>query len=308
MSKMFGNGRARSGIIVLPCGAGKTLVGARLTHLPQDGSCSSLRSASYFAGSSIEIEYLLNTGISAASRIKKSCLVLCTNSVSVDQWRYQFTLWSTLQQDQASQQRDVLSPSLSPLACACEDVSWLSTSGTNVCRISLMGVLSWSLSFQIHFGPSQVVRFTSNQKEPFTAAANVCVTTYTMIAFSGRRSEEAQKVRLNLPGSHNASRSAGCREVCKNVSAGGAHASGFTTPGLLPFLHHTVPSVRKRLRHTRRSWTKYSPGSGACCYSTRSVIISHLAYSGPPPGSAASAVTCPTCVAHPFLNPSTPQG
>ena len=28
MSKMFGNGRARSGIIVLPCGAGKSLVGA----------------------------------------------------------------------------------------------------------------------------------------------------------------------------------------------------------------------------------------------------------------------------------------
>jgi DNA excision repair protein ERCC-3 len=27
LSKMFGNGRARSGIIVLPCGAGKTLVG-----------------------------------------------------------------------------------------------------------------------------------------------------------------------------------------------------------------------------------------------------------------------------------------
>jgi DNA excision repair protein ERCC-3 len=39
-------------------------------------------------------------GISAAARIKKSCLVLCTNSVSVDQWRYQFTLWSTLQQEQ----------------------------------------------------------------------------------------------------------------------------------------------------------------------------------------------------------------
>jgi len=27
LKKMFGNGRARSGVIVLPCGAGKTLVG-----------------------------------------------------------------------------------------------------------------------------------------------------------------------------------------------------------------------------------------------------------------------------------------
>jgi DNA excision repair protein ERCC-3 len=29
LSKMFGNGRARSGIIVLPCGAGKTLTGTK---------------------------------------------------------------------------------------------------------------------------------------------------------------------------------------------------------------------------------------------------------------------------------------
>ena len=42
LSKMFGNGRARSGIVVLPCGAGKTL-----------------------------------TGIAAATRIKKSVMVLC---------------------------------------------------------------------------------------------------------------------------------------------------------------------------------------------------------------------------------------
>ncbi len=28
LRKMFGNGRARSGVIVLPCGAGKTLVSA----------------------------------------------------------------------------------------------------------------------------------------------------------------------------------------------------------------------------------------------------------------------------------------
>lgn len=61
LSKMFGNGRARSGIIVLPCGAGKTLV-----------------------------------GITAACTIKKSCLVLCTSSVSVMQWRQQFIQWSNI--------------------------------------------------------------------------------------------------------------------------------------------------------------------------------------------------------------------
>lgn len=62
LSKMFGNGRARSGIIVLPCGAGKTLV-----------------------------------GITAACTVKKSVIVLCTSSVSVMQWRQQFLQWCTIQ-------------------------------------------------------------------------------------------------------------------------------------------------------------------------------------------------------------------
>lgn len=61
LSKMFGNGRARSGIIVLPCGAGKTLV-----------------------------------GIIAACSIKKSVLVLCTSAVAAEQWRLQFRQFSTV--------------------------------------------------------------------------------------------------------------------------------------------------------------------------------------------------------------------
>ncbi|KTW32648.1 TFIIH/NER complex ATPase/helicase subunit SSL2 [Pneumocystis jirovecii RU7] len=64
LSKMFGNGRARSGIIVLPCGTGKTLV-----------------------------------GITAACTIKKSVLVLCTSSVSVIQWKQQFLQWSNIKSD-----------------------------------------------------------------------------------------------------------------------------------------------------------------------------------------------------------------
>ncbi|KAJ3370324.1 hypothetical protein GGF31_004154 [Allomyces arbusculus] len=65
LSKMFGNGRARSGIIVLPCGAGKTLV-----------------------------------GITAACTIRKSTLVLCTSAVSVQQWKQQFLMWSDLKANQ----------------------------------------------------------------------------------------------------------------------------------------------------------------------------------------------------------------
>lgn len=98
------SGRARSGIIVLPCGAGKSLV-----------------------------------GVSAASRIKKSCLCLATNAVSVDQWAFQFKLWSTIREE-------------------------------HICR------------------------FTSDSKERFRGNAGVVVTTYNMVAFGGKRSEESEKI------------------------------------------------------------------------------------------------------------------
>ncbi|KAK8948315.1 DNA repair helicase XPB1 [Platanthera guangdongensis] len=104
LSKMFGNGRARSGIIVLPCGAGKSLV-----------------------------------GVSAACRIKKSCLCLATNAVSVDQWAFQFKLWSTIRDD-------------------------------------------------------QICRFTSDNKEKFRGNTGVVVTTYNMVAFGGKRSEDSEKI------------------------------------------------------------------------------------------------------------------
>lgn len=64
LSKMFSNSRARSGIIVLPCGAGKTLV-----------------------------------GITAACGVKKSCMVLCTSAMSVVQWRNEFIKWSNINPD-----------------------------------------------------------------------------------------------------------------------------------------------------------------------------------------------------------------
>jgi DNA excision repair protein ERCC-3 len=61
LSKMFGNGRAKSGIIVLPCGAGKTLV-----------------------------------GITAACTIKKGTIVMCTSTMSAHQWRQEFLKWSNI--------------------------------------------------------------------------------------------------------------------------------------------------------------------------------------------------------------------
>ena len=61
LAKMFGNRRARSGIIVLPCGAGKTL-----------------------------------TGITAACTIKKSCIIFCINAVGVEQWIRSVKQFTTL--------------------------------------------------------------------------------------------------------------------------------------------------------------------------------------------------------------------
>jgi len=110
LAKMFGNGRARSGIIVLPCGAGKTL-----------------------------------TGVTAAQTIKKSCVCLATNAVSVLQWKYQFQMWTNIPDD----------------------------------RISV---------------------FTSDQKDQLHPDACVLVTTYTMISYSGKRSEQSQKVMDQITG------------------------------------------------------------------------------------------------------------
>ncbi|CAG5097082.1 Oidioi.mRNA.OKI2018_I69.XSR.g14925.t1.cds [Oikopleura dioica] len=64
LKKMFGNGRARSGVIVLPCGAGKTL-----------------------------------TGVTACTTVRKRCVVLCTSGVAVEQWKNQFKMWSTATDD-----------------------------------------------------------------------------------------------------------------------------------------------------------------------------------------------------------------
>lgn len=64
LSRMFASSRARSGIIVLACGAGKTLV-----------------------------------GITAACTIQKSCLVVCNSTVSVYQWKNEFLKWSDIKED-----------------------------------------------------------------------------------------------------------------------------------------------------------------------------------------------------------------
>ena len=116
LRKMFGNSRARSGIIVLPCGAGKTLV-----------------------------------GVTAATTINKRCLVLATSNVSVEQWKSQFRLWSTIQDN-------------------------------------------------------QVVRFTRETRDsvptgPDAQKPTVCISTYSMVAYTGKRTHIAEEA-MNYIKSH----------------------------------------------------------------------------------------------------------
>lgn len=104
LSKMFGNNRSRSGIIVLPCGAGKTLV-----------------------------------GITAACTIQKNTIVLCTSGVAVEQWRQQFKQFTSITDD-------------------------------------------------------SIARFTSDCKEYFITKSGIVITTYTMIAYGGKRSHDAHRM------------------------------------------------------------------------------------------------------------------
>ena len=105
---MFGGGstsaRARSGIIVLPTGAGKTLV-----------------------------------GITAACTVKKSTMIICTNALSVEQWAVELKKWSTIKD-------------------------------------------------------SAIAKFTANNKEKFPGDAGIVITTYTMIAYQGKRAWDTQKM------------------------------------------------------------------------------------------------------------------
>lgn len=64
LSKVFISGKARSGVIVLPCGAGKTLV-----------------------------------GITATSRVKKRTMIFCNTALAIQQWKNQFRLFTDVAED-----------------------------------------------------------------------------------------------------------------------------------------------------------------------------------------------------------------
>eukprot|EP00906_Rhabdomonas_costata_P019309 RCo028209 len=127
LSKVFTNGRARSGIIVLPCGAGKTLV-----------------------------------GITASATICRRVLVVCLNTVSVEQWLSQFQMWSTARPEQLSkftaEQKDV------PSDIMVTTYSMLSFGGERSTRsqavLAEMRGIEWGLVIldEVHVVPAKTFR------------------------------------------------------------------------------------------------------------------------------------------------------
>ena len=136
LSKMFGNGRARSGIIVLPCGAGKSL-----------------------------------TGVTAASTIKKSTVILCPNNVSVKQWKEQFMQWTTLSSSAVRMFTAEYKDQLPPKNTACillSTYTMISYSGKRAAEavpiIEAIKEREWGLMIldEVHLAPAHVFRNVMN--------------------------------------------------------------------------------------------------------------------------------------------------
>jgi DNA excision repair protein ERCC-3 len=155
LSQMFGNGRARSGIIVLPCGAGKSLTGAARRHMmsvsdeDDDDECDDDDDDDDDGGDDDdngddEDDYddddvVVVSGVTAASTIKRATIIMCINNASVNQWKEQLITWTNLQ-------------------------------------------------------PSLIKLFTSSFKDdlPNSSQACVVITTYSMVCHGGKRSSRGE--------------------------------------------------------------------------------------------------------------------
>ena len=132
LRKMFGNGRARSGIIVLPCGAGKSLV-----------------------------------GVTSVCTVRKKAIVLCNSGVSVEQWKQQFKMWSTAD-DQV-------------------------TYSNQLVHVLLLDIVSVEIIPKFYFLTTQMIcRFTSDAKDK-PMGCGILITTFNMITHTQKRSWEAEQ-------------------------------------------------------------------------------------------------------------------
>ena len=132
------------------------------------------------------------TGVAAAARIHKSVLVLCTSAVSVDQWKQQFLLWSTLPEHQVPHPGPVLSLFFLYFLVPSYPRALSFRQPRPNCRPST-GWFDPAFLFSRRRRP-QVCRFTSAEREWSDLPASVFITTYNMIAFNGRRAAESSRI------------------------------------------------------------------------------------------------------------------
>jgi DNA excision repair protein ERCC-3 len=92
---MFGSGRARSGIIVLPCGAGKTLTGVTAVGAVMQGCCCK-RKRNTDVPLCSPSPHSFSFPLQQVSTMRKSAIVLCTSNVAVKQWCNEFNRWSNV--------------------------------------------------------------------------------------------------------------------------------------------------------------------------------------------------------------------
>jgi DNA excision repair protein ERCC-3 len=134
LSRMFVEGRARSGIIVLPCGAGKTLV-----------------------------------GIIAMSRVKRRTLILCINNITVKQWEKQSLDFSTIPQNKIfkfiSDSKDEAVPDLSQSCVVISTYTMISRSDEGRSAyskefIEKLGQVEWGLLIldEVQVAPAEVFK------------------------------------------------------------------------------------------------------------------------------------------------------
>jgi len=130
LSKMFSNGRAKSGIIVLPCGAGKSLV-----------------------------------GVTAACTIKKGVVVLATSNISAIQWRNEFIKWSNINPDDiaifSSANKSVFTGSTGIIITTYSMVtSTQERAHTSAQMMSFLQSREWGLMLmdEVHVVPAQMFR------------------------------------------------------------------------------------------------------------------------------------------------------
>lgn len=134
LSRMFVDNRARSGVIVLPCGAGKTLV-----------------------------------GIIAMSTVKRRTLILCINNITVKQWEKQALDFSTLPQEKIfkfiSETKDDKIPDLTQSCVVISTYTMISRSDEGRSAyskefIDRLGQVEWGLLIldEVQVAPAEVFK------------------------------------------------------------------------------------------------------------------------------------------------------